>query len=350
MSFAVLHMQKFKTNDVTGMQIHNQRERESKTNFDIDKSKTHLNYDLHNKSKINFNKKIKDIIKENVVTDRAIRKDAVVMCNFIITSDKKFFDSLSETERERFFDISYDFFKKRYGEEKIISAAVHLDEKTPHMHLSLVPVTEDKKLSAKRLFNRNELRSLQDDFPKFLNENNFDLKRGLDSEGKNKHIETQRFKKNQLENDLKALESKINRLNDISIDVEKINSIEVKEKFINRNIIEVNKDDFEELKNFAKEYYFVSDDLKKEKDKNKKLEKEIESKSKINLENRIEIDKLKKENKLINDFISDKKLNNVFEIYKQNLSRYSKEYNLKNKETEPNKTKNQKSIVNDFER
>ena len=261
-SFAVLHMQKFKANDVAGMQIHNQRERESKTNFDIDKSKTHLNYDLHNESKINFNKKIKDIIKKNVVTDRAIRKDAVVMCNFIITSDKKFFDSLSETERERFFDISYDFFKKRYGEEKIISAAVHLDEKTPHMHLSLVPVTEDKKLSAKRLFDRNELRSLQDDFPKFLNENNFDLKRGLDAEGKNKHIETQRFKKNQLENDLKALESKINRLNDISVDFEKINRLDVKEKFLNRNIIEINKDDFEELKNLAKEYHFVSDDLK----------------------------------------------------------------------------------------
>lgn len=63
------------------------------------------------------------------------------------------------------------------------------------MHLSLVPVTKDKKLSAKRLFDRNELRALQDDFPKFLNKNNFDLKRGLDAEGKNKHIETQRFKK-----------------------------------------------------------------------------------------------------------------------------------------------------------
>lgn len=143
---------------------------------------------------------------------------------------------------------------------------------------------------------------------------------------------------------------KLNRLNDISIDFEKINLLKGKEKLLNKNVVEVNKDDFEELKNLAKEYYFISNDLEIEKDKNKKLKKDIENKSKINLENRIEIDKLTKENKLINDFISDKKLTNVFKIYKQNLSRYSKEYNLKNKETEPNKIRNQRSIVNDLER
>ena len=343
MSFVVLHMRKFKANDVTGMQIHNQRERESKTNFDIDKSKIDLNYDLHNESNITFSKKIKDIIKENVITDRAIRKDAVVMCNFIITSDKKFFDNLSDLERERFFETSYKFFEERYGKEKIISSIVHLDEKTPHMHLNLVPVTEDKKLSAKRLFDRNELRALQDDFPKFLNENNFELKRGLDAEGKNKHIETQRFKKNQLESDLKALESKINRLNDISIDFEKINRLDVKEKFLNRNIIEINKDDFEELKNLAKEYHFVSDDLKKEKDKNKELKAEIKNRSKLNSENRIEFDKLRKENKLINDFILDKNLTNVFKIYKENLLRYSRKCSFENEKTEKDKTKKEKN-------
>lgn len=139
-------------------------------------------------------------------------------------------------------------------------------------------------------------------------------------------------------------------MNDISIDFEKINLLKGKEKLLNKNVVEVNKDDFEELKNLAKEYYFISNDLEIEKDKNKKLKKDIENKSKINLENRIEIDKLTKENKLINDFISDKKLTNVFKIYKQNLSRYSKEYNLKNKETEPNKIRNQRSIVNDLER
>ena len=349
MSFAVLHMQKFKTNDVTGMQIHNQRERESKTNFDIDKSKIDLNYDLHNESNITFSKKIKDIIKENVITDRAIRKDAVVMCNFIITSDKKFFDNLSDLERERFFETSYKFFEERYGKEKIISSIVHLDEKTPHMHLNLVPVTEDKKLSAKRLFDRNELRALQDDFPKFLNENNFELKRGLDAEGKNKHIETQRFKKNQLESDLKALESKLNRLNDISIDFEKINSLEAKEKFLNKNVVEVNKDDFEELKNLAKEYYFISRDLKKEKDKNKELKTKIENKNKLNLENRIEFEKLKKENKLINDFVLDKNLINVFKIYKENLLRYSRKSSFKNEKTEKDKTKKEKNNY-EFER
>lgn len=139
MSYAVLHMQKFKVSSLKGIQFHNQRERESKTNPDIDKSKTYLNYDLHNKTNIDYNEKVKEIIKESVITNRAIRKDAVLMCNFIMTSDKKFFDGLNDSERKRFFEKSYKFFKNRYGEEKIVSATVHLDEKTPHIHLSLVP-------------------------------------------------------------------------------------------------------------------------------------------------------------------------------------------------------------------
>lgn len=205
MSYAVIHMQKFKISGVKGIQFHNQRERESRTNPDIDKSKSHLNYDLANSENIDFNKKIKNIIKNNVKTDRAIRKDAVVMCNFVITSDKKFFDNISVEERDRFFKEAYKFFSDRYGERNIIASNVHLDEKTPHMHLSIVPVTSDNKLSAKRLLDRNELRSIQDDFPKFVQSKGFNLKRGIDAEGKNKHIDTQKLKVIELDQKNKIL-------------------------------------------------------------------------------------------------------------------------------------------------
>ena len=270
MSFAVVHMQKFKTSGVKGIQFHNQRERESKTNPDIDKSKTDRNYDLHNSANIDFNKRVKEIIKNNVVTNKAIRKDAVVMCNFIVTSDKVFFDRLTDPEQKKFFEKSYEFFKNRYGEKNIVAANVHLDEKTPHMHLSLVPVTEDNRLSAKSLFDRKELRSLQDDFPKFIKEHGFDLERGIDAEGKNKHIETQKLKamelekKNKaLENDLNALRSDLNKLLNMKPSLDKINAIEGKYGLLNKNKVTINKEDFELLKDIAKRQHILERQIDK---------------------------------------------------------------------------------------
>lgn len=267
MSFAVVHMQKFKTNGVKGIQFHNQRERESKTNPDINKDLSHLNYDLHNHDPIDYNKTVKGIIDNNVITTRAIRKDAIVMCNFIVTSDKKFFDGLSDQEQKKFFEKSYEFFKERYGEEKIIAAPVHLDETTPHMHLSLVPVTDDNKLSAKRLFDRKELRSIQDDFPKFIQDQGFDLKRGIDAQGKNKHIEIQKLKamefenkvkvlqnkKNTLQNDLKALKSDLNKIKSTEIQMDDINSIQGKYLPLSKENMIIKTSDFEKLKSAAKQ-------------------------------------------------------------------------------------------------
>ncbi|PFZ67024.1 MobV family relaxase, partial [Bacillus pseudomycoides] len=127
--------------------------------------------------------------------NRAIRKDAVVMCEFVVTSDRDFFERLSEEDpdsQKDFFEEAYNFLKERYGEQNIVHAVVHLDEKTPHMHVGMVPITEEKKLSAKQIFNRKELVSLQDDFHTHMVEKGFDLERGVSSD--KKHIETARFK------------------------------------------------------------------------------------------------------------------------------------------------------------
>lgn len=55
MSFAVCRMQKMKSFDLKGIQFHNQRERESKTNPDIENDKSHLNYDFVNDENIDYN-------------------------------------------------------------------------------------------------------------------------------------------------------------------------------------------------------------------------------------------------------------------------------------------------------
>jgi len=210
MSYLVCHVQKFKSNDIKGIQIHNQRESENSKNKDIDISKTQLNYDLHNGIKINYNNKVKDILDKGYLGSRAIRKDAVVMTSTIISSDKDFFNDLSIQEKRDFFKSAYDKLSEIYGEKNIVSATVHFDEHTPHMHLCSVPLTEDGKLSAKTLFDRKSLRNLQDELPKHLNARGFNIQRGESSDSK--HVDTNEHKKQQARIELHNLNSNAQKL------------------------------------------------------------------------------------------------------------------------------------------
>ena len=186
-------MQKLKQPAIKGMQIHNQREKESQTNPDIDGERTHLNYDLVNSESIDYNEKINKMIEEGVTTGRAIRKDAVKLASFLVTSDSEFFKNLSERQERDFFESAYEFFVEEYGEKNIAYAMVHKDEKTPHMHVGFVPITEDGRLSAKDFFGKKQqLVKLQDKFHDHMVREGFDLERGVSSD--RKHIETAKYK------------------------------------------------------------------------------------------------------------------------------------------------------------
>ncbi|MDU2266888.1 MAG: MobV family relaxase [Clostridium celatum] len=197
MSYFACHVKKFKSNDVRGLQIHNQRESSNSKNNDIDSYRTILNYDLHNKDKINYNQRIKEIIAKGYKGTKAIRKDATVMTSTIVTSDKLFFDKLSLKEQRRFFEEVYNFLKECYGEKNIVSAVVHMDETTPHMHLTAVPLTDDGKLSAKTIIDRKFLRHIQKAIPELLQSKGFDIERGVEGSAKG-HTDTNEYKKEQL--------------------------------------------------------------------------------------------------------------------------------------------------------
>lgn len=206
-SFAVVHMQKIKSPALKGMQFHHQRERESKTNPDIDEERTDENYDLANDENIDFNVRVKEIIESQKTGTRKTRKDAVLVNELLVTSDREFFERLDLEEQKRFFEKSYDLFSERYGKQNIAYAMVHNDEKTPHMHLGVVPM-RDGRLQGKNVFNRQELRWIQDNFPKHMQELGFDLERG--EKGSNReHIEMAQFKKQTLEKDIDFLEKSL---------------------------------------------------------------------------------------------------------------------------------------------
>lgn len=192
MSYAVVHMQKFTRGSVRGIQSHNQREKPSKKNPDIDYSRSMDNYDLLNPDNINYNREITRRIEQFRKPGKAVRKDAIVLCNILVSSDSGFFKDMPGEEIRKFFNESLDFFARRYGPEKIVNATVHLDETTPHMHLGLVPITPDGRLSAKSLFDKKELKSLQTDYVRDVG-CYWNLERGKEGSGRT-HLSEQQFK------------------------------------------------------------------------------------------------------------------------------------------------------------
>ena len=111
-----------------------------------------------------------------------------------------------QERKNDFFEESYEFLAERYGRENIVYAMVHKDEKTPHMHVGFVPITDDGRLSAKEFFGGKKLlKELQDEFHKHVKERGFDLERGVSSD--KKHIETARFKALTAKEELEQLQT-----------------------------------------------------------------------------------------------------------------------------------------------
>lgn len=273
MSFAVCRMEKMKSHDLKGMQFHNQRERESKTNPDIDSERSELNYDLVNPEKIDYNKRVKEIIEDQKTGTRKIRKDAVLVNELLVTSDRGFFDRLDPQEQKRFFEESHKLFSERYGEQNIAYATVHNDELTPHMHVGVVPM-RDGKLQGKNVFNRIELQWIQDEFPKHMQKLGFDLQRGEKGSDR-EHLTTQKFKaetlkekveglemtlhtkqaeKQEIETFIKDVEGRLSELEKSLDHVKKVEEVEVKEKggLIRPKTVELAQEDFESIKTLAK--------------------------------------------------------------------------------------------------
>ncbi len=198
MSTLVLHMSKFKKDAIRGIQSHNRRERESHSNPDIDCSRSQENYDLCDKAASNYAEAIQARI-DDLLMVKAVRKDAVHMCGLIVSSDKSFFTRMGKEETRRFFEEAAAYLTDFVGKENVISAMVHMDEKTPHMHFLHVPVTPDGRLNANKIYTRQSLRKLQAGLPAHLQSRGCVIQRGVEQKpgAAKKHLDTREFKQQQ---------------------------------------------------------------------------------------------------------------------------------------------------------
>ena len=204
MSFAIIRNTKYKRENLKGIYRHNKRKNKNYSNDNIDKEKTYLNYSLKS-PKYRYDKEF-DMRKERYKLKGQIKTVSNIACEYIITSDKQFFEEIGEEETKRYFETAYNFVAeyKNLGEQYIMSAKVHMDEETPHMHLIFLPVvhTQDKKgndidkLACSEFWKeKDSYRRLQDAFYQYMTSHNFKLERGVPKEETGReHIDIKEYK------------------------------------------------------------------------------------------------------------------------------------------------------------
>ena len=191
MSYAIIRNAKYKRENLMAVYRHNERKNKNYSNKDIDRTKTYLNYSLKD-PEFNYVKEFDKIIKKYDLKGQ-IKTVSNIVCEYMITSDSDFFKRIGEKETKRYFATAYKFVSeyKDLGEKYILSAKVHYDEKSPHMHLIFLPVvhTKDKKgnpidkLACSEFWkSKDSYRQLQNAFFEYMVENGFELQRGLPKE------------------------------------------------------------------------------------------------------------------------------------------------------------------------
>jgi hypothetical protein len=204
MSYAIIRNTKYKRENLSGIYRHNERKNKNYSNDNINKEKSYLNYSLKS-PKYRYDKEF-DVMKEKYNLKGQIKTVSNIACEYIITSDKEFFETIGEDETKRYFETAYKFVAeyKNLGEQYIMSAKVHMDEETPHMHLIFLPVvhTQDKKgndidkLACSEFWKaKDSYRQLQDAFYKYMTSHNFELERGVPKEETGRvHIDIKEYK------------------------------------------------------------------------------------------------------------------------------------------------------------
>ena len=204
MSYAIIRNTKYKRENLKGIYRHNERRNKNYSNANIDKEKSYLNYSIKS-PQYSYEKEF-DLMREKYKLKGQIKVVSNIACEYIITSDKEFFETIGEEETKRYFETAYQFVTqyKDLGEQYIMSAKVHMDEETPHMHLIFLPVvhTKDKegndidKLACSEFWKaKDSYRQLQNAFYNYMVSNNFELERGLPKEETGReHIDLKEYK------------------------------------------------------------------------------------------------------------------------------------------------------------
>ena len=275
--YAILRFAKYKGPEIGHIESHNERTKEKyASNPDIDTSRSHLNFHLVSPERKYRAEAEKQIAEAGCRT----RSDSVRVVEALVTASPEFFKGKEESEVRAYFTEALNFIEKYQAKDTIISAVVHMDEKTPHMHLCFVPLTEDKRLSAKEIVgNKKKLTWWQDEFWKHMVRKYPDLEHGESaSETGRTHIPPRLFKEavhlNRMKDQIMAILNDSNPFN-------KKSKAEELETLLDKYVPGV-----EAMRTKLKKYDKTYKELTAE---NAELEKELNSASRESIQKKLEI-------------------------------------------------------------
>ena len=186
---AILRFAKHKAGPAGALEAHHERTKEQyASNPDIDTSRSRDNFHIIQPAQ-KYRREINSRIE---AAGCRTRKDSTMFVDTLITASPEFFTGRSKREVQAYFTEAVAFMEQKVGRGNIFSAVVHMDEKTPHLHLCFTPITEDGRLSAKEILgNRAQLSQWQDEFHAHMSRTFPVLKRGESAlVTKRKHIPT----------------------------------------------------------------------------------------------------------------------------------------------------------------
>jgi len=238
MSYTVLHLEKAKGND-SAMSAHIERTIHPKN---ADASRTHLNKEM-----IAYPEGIKNRTSsiqyrlDNANLKRKIGTNQVRAIRIMLSGTHKTMKAIEKNKQlDNWCKDNLDWLKETFGEENLVSAVLHMDEKTPHIHATIVPIVTGERRKAKKDSNpqtykkknsngnrlcaddimaRNKLKHYQNTYAAAMAK--YGLRRGIEG-SEAKHISTSEYyrelhlqnqqleqEKNQKQSELKAIEKNI---------------------------------------------------------------------------------------------------------------------------------------------
>ena len=334
MSYAIIRNEKYKRDNLKGIYRHNERKNKNYSNKNIDTTKSYLNYSIK-PLQYSYEKEF-DIIKEKCNLKGQIKTVSNIVCEYIITSDKEFFESIGEKETKRYFETAYQFVceYKNLGEQYILSANVHMDENTPHLHLVFIPVvhTTDKKGNAIDKVACSEFWKakdsyiqLQNAFYSYITQNGFNLERGKSSS--KEHLSMKDYK------EITNYEKTKKTLEDIKIELPNVPDIKNFGKLTVKRDEKIQKEIIEPKDQLIKQLY--SD--------NKKLHRELEKQ--VTLIDKAEKFEHEKQTILQKQSNLEQKYIKLEKNYNKQTQQLENNYNIKVKELEQNFNKKYDNLL-----
>ena len=288
--YAIMRFAKYKGPEIGNIEAHNERTKEKyASNPDVDTSRSKYNFHL-----------VKPLGKYRAESEQQIaaagcrtRKDNIRMVEALFTASPEFFKGKKRAEIRLFFEEALHFLEQHQAKETIISAVVHMDEKTPHMHLCFVPLTGDGRLSAKNIMgNKKKLTWWQDEFWNHMVKRFPDLERGESaSQTGRDHIPPRVFK------EMTRLTKQKDKLEDLLTGINPFNAKSRAEeicKILDTYIPSVEKMDTL-LRKYGVAFTKTASENKKLKTKNAELEESLASVQKVSTLKQIEDFKLRRD-------------------------------------------------------